>query len=89
MPPRFVNVTIIDIDDMLPTFDHPDASTECVIPIYTADTSEDYTVISLNVMIITFIYESAYEMSSIFNKALNKTWFDMKIQLQETTHALL
>ncbi|XP_052248705.1 uncharacterized protein LOC127856491 isoform X3 [Dreissena polymorpha] len=44
VPPRLVNVTIADVDDSMPVFLHQEtaADTDCVVPVYSAGTSEDY-----------------------------------------------
>ncbi|XP_052801271.1 uncharacterized protein LOC128231992 [Mya arenaria] len=44
VPPRHVMVSIVDVDDSLPEFQSRDAATSggCVVPLFSADTSEDY-----------------------------------------------
>ena len=40
-----INMTIWDTDDEMPQFQNQDSNSNCVVPVYKADASEDYLVI--------------------------------------------
>ncbi|XP_045169459.2 uncharacterized protein LOC123532161 [Mercenaria mercenaria] len=43
VPPRMLNITVDDVDDNMPVFKQPGTDSDgCVVPVYKADTSEDY-----------------------------------------------
>ncbi|KAL4222147.1 long-chain fatty acid transporter fat1 [Mactra antiquata] len=43
VPPRLLNVTIDDVDDNMPVFNHPGHGNKgCEVPVYKAETSEDF-----------------------------------------------
>ena len=48
-----INMTIWDTDDEMPQFQNQDSNSNCVVPVYKADASEDYLVICSHLKICT------------------------------------
>lgn len=58
-----LNVTVEDVDDSMPVFIYTDSgSSDCVVPVYRADTSEEYLVLYL--LVTTCCFTKSFILSS-------------------------